>query len=458
MMETIHFYHTNDVHSHFQHWPKIRHLMKTRKQWHEEEGESCFILDIGDHVDRSHPFTEATYGKGNVQLLNEAGYDLVTIGNNEGITMHKDRLSALYGHAEFDVIVCNLYEKDEEEPSWLEPYKIIHTDSNIRIGVIGATAAFTPFYERLGWTITPAREEIRKIVHQLKDDTDLIIVLSHLGIHEDEQLAEECPEIDIIFGAHTHHVLHEGKQIGTTLLTGAGKFGMYVGHVMVEIDSVTKTIINKKAILYDANDLDEGDVPDYDEKLIEEGQRLLNRPIFYNEQLLEKEWFIDSQLSTLFGKSLIDYTSADCALFNAGILLKDLPTGNVTAYDIHRTLPHPINVTVVELTGAELKEAYVQSLNADWPAIEIKGLGFRGSVMGNLIRCNMQLDDDKRLLIGGELAEPQKEYKLATLDMFTFGFFFPSFQRAQKTYYMPEFIRDVFTDYLVKTMPKPTGP
>ena len=46
-------------------------------------------FDIGDYVDRSHPFTEGTIGKGNTQLLNEAGYDAVTIGNNEGITMSK---------------------------------------------------------------------------------------------------------------------------------------------------------------------------------------------------------------------------------------------------------------------------------------------------------------------------------------------------------------------------------
>ncbi|MFC4411379.1 bifunctional metallophosphatase/5'-nucleotidase [Chungangia koreensis] len=456
MIETIHFYHTNDLHSHFQHWPKIRHLLNVRKQWHEEEGESCFLLDIGDHVDRSHPFTEGTFGKGNVQLLNEAGYDLVTIGNNEGITMHKDRLSELYEQANFDVIVCNLYEKDGSRPAWLKPYEIIETKTGVKIGVIGATAAFTPFYERLGWTITPGREEIRKQVHLLKDQTDLIIILSHLGIHEDEQLAEECPDIDVIFGAHTHHVLHEGKQVGDTLLTGAGKFGQYVGHVMVELDSDQKTIVDKKAILYDANELDESSDQNYDDELINKGHELLKKPLFYNGTAMKKEWFSNSKLSSLFGQSLLDCTGADCALFNAGIFLDGLPEGNVTAFDIHQTLPHPINLTVVELTGAELKEAYLQSLNADWPAIEIKGLGFRGSVMGKLIWCNMKLDEEKRLLISGEHVDPQKEYRLATLDMFTFGFFFPSFQRAPKIYYMPEFIRDIFADYLIKTKPEPS--
>ncbi len=38
-------------------------------------------------MDRSNIYTEATLGKGNVELLNEAQYDVVTIGNNEGITL-----------------------------------------------------------------------------------------------------------------------------------------------------------------------------------------------------------------------------------------------------------------------------------------------------------------------------------------------------------------------------------
>ena len=51
-----------------------------------------FLLDIGDHLDRSNIYTEATLGLGNVKMLNEAQYDVVTIGNNEGITLAFDDL------------------------------------------------------------------------------------------------------------------------------------------------------------------------------------------------------------------------------------------------------------------------------------------------------------------------------------------------------------------------------
>ena len=60
----------------------------------EKREKRVYLFDIGDHVDRSHSFTEGTQGKGNIKLLNEAGYDAVTIGNNEGITMSKESLSS----------------------------------------------------------------------------------------------------------------------------------------------------------------------------------------------------------------------------------------------------------------------------------------------------------------------------------------------------------------------------
>ena len=67
MSEIIHFYHTNDFHSHFENWPRIVEFLKERRLLHQEMGDEAIILDIGDHVDRWHPFSEGTLGKGNVR-------------------------------------------------------------------------------------------------------------------------------------------------------------------------------------------------------------------------------------------------------------------------------------------------------------------------------------------------------------------------------------------------------
>ncbi|ANU25878.1 bifunctional metallophosphatase/5'-nucleotidase [Planococcus versutus] len=440
MSETIHIYHTNDVHSHFTNWPRIKAFLAEHKRWHEEEGDVCLILDIGDHVDRSHPFSEGTAGKGNVQLLNEAQYDAVTIGNNEGITLSKDELTELYVQADFNVVVSNLFDLQGQRPDWAEPYHIFLTASGKRIGLVGATAEFTPFYRKLGWQVTNAKESIVEAVDQIKNKTDLIICLSHLGIKEDELLATLCPDIDIILGAHTHHVFHEGKWQDDTLLGAAGKFGMFIGHITVD------TVFGKSsAQLVEVSQLPEIEYR-FDEWLVEQGKLQMNELIFTSDKTLKAEWFKDSTLATLFGQALIDFSEADCALFNAGIFMEDMQQGAMTRYDFHKMLPHPINPCLIELSGAELKEIYLQSLNSEWPQLELKGMGFRGVVFGKMIHLNMKIVDH-RFYINEQLAVADHTYRLITLDMLTFGYFFPSLKRASKTYFMPEFLRDVFSQF-----------
>lgn len=447
VIEKIHFYHTNDIHSHFENWPKISRLLIQKKREHFA-GEACYIFDIGDHVDRSHPFTEGTAGRGNIDLLNAAGFDAITIGNNEGITMSKDALSSLYDTAQFDVILCNLFEQGGERPAWALPYKIYVTAQGTRVGVMGATAEYTTFYKKLGWEVTEPREELKRIIEMIRTQTDVIVCLSHLGINEDEKLAVECPDIDIIFGAHTHHLFHEGKLIGKTMLAATGKYGEYVGRVTVDFDVFAKRSVKTTAELYRADHLTstEKDVQQVNE-FVEMGKQLMTEKVFYNPAALQQNLFAESPLSSFFGRALIAYTQADCALFNAGIFLDSLDKGWVTKGHLHTLLPHPINPCIITLDGAELKEIYELSLNEEWPHIEIKGLGFRGSLMGALIHERLYKNRHGRLYAGNREVVSGQTYTLATLDMFTFGFFFPTLKVAEKDYCMPELIRDVLGWY-----------
>ncbi|WP_336824254.1 bifunctional UDP-sugar hydrolase/5'-nucleotidase [Sporosarcina sp. USHLN248] len=447
-METIYFYHTNDIHSHFDTWPQISRYLISKRAEHKEREETCLVFDIGDHVDRSHPFTDGTAGKGNVALLNSAGYDAITIGNNEGITMSKKALNTLYEGANFDVIICNLFETDDSTPKWMKPYEIYTTVTGLKIGVIGATAQYKEFYAKLDWRIVEPREALQKIAKSIRPQVDMIVCLSHLGIHEDRLLAAECKEIDVIFGAHTHHLLMEGECVDSTLLAATGKFGQYVGKVVVQFDIDSGRIANKHATIIPASELEseEADVERVN-RLIEDGKQSMDEKVFYNPFPLKNDLFKESPLSSFFGKSLIAYTDADCALFNGGLFLGGLEQGWVTKADLHALLPHPINLCVVQLKGTELLEIIRLSKNEEWPKTEIKGLGFRGTLMGALIFANLHETESGQLFAGQKEVLPETNISLATLDMFTFGFFFPTLKDAEKDYIMPEFIRDVLGWY-----------
>ena len=447
-IEKIHIYHTNDIHSHFESWPQISRLLSDRKDEHRKAGEACYLFDIGDHIDRSHPFTEGTKGKGNIKLLNEAGYDAVTIGNNEGVTMSKESLSSLYEDANFDVVLGNLVDMQGELPEWAVPSVVYVTAEGTRVGVIGATAEYIQFYAKLGWQVRPPREQLRGLAERLAPETDIIICLSHMGLTEDERLALESPYIDVILGAHTHHLFLEGKFVQGTLLAATGKYGQYTGHVTVEFDSLKKHIKKMSATVYPTEKLPviEEDIRRVNE-LIVEGKRSLDIPVFYNPERLMQNLFATSPLSSFFGKAIIAHTEADCGMFNAGIFLGNLEAGWVTKGDIHSLLPHPINLCVVTLDGTELLEIYELSFNEEWPKVKIKGLGFRGALMGAMIFERLYKNKKGTLFAGNREVVSGEKYTLATLDMFTFGFFYPSLKNADKEYYMPELLRDIFGIY-----------
>ncbi|MGM0753665.1 MAG: bifunctional metallophosphatase/5'-nucleotidase [Bacillota bacterium] len=443
MRETIHIYHTNDLHSHFEHWSRIRDFLKMRKQWHIDEGEPVYLFDIGDHVDRWHPLSEATLGKGNIEFLNEVGFDAVTIGNNEGITLDYEDLNSLYDKADFHVIVGNLFDQSAQHPDWVKPYHIFQTDSEMKIGVIGLTAYFKPFYKTLGWNITSPMDELQKLVQELHPQVDMIILLSHLGIRDDEVIAEQFPEIDVILGAHTHHVLHQGKEIKGTMLGAAGKFGHYVGHMMIEVDITNKNIVGKKAQLYEQHELPSVE-KEKQESLgwYQAGEELLRKEVSCLTKPLHVDWFNPSLLPNVLCDALSEWCQADCAFLNSGLLIHGLDEGPVTKQDLHRILPHPINPCLIKVKGAELKEIIKQTFNEEWPHLQVKGLGFRGKVMGRFVYTNIQVEDHE-ILIDHNPIDSEKVYKLALPDMFTFGHFFPDLQRLEKKYFMPEFLRDV---------------
>lgn len=448
MEEMIHIYHTNDLHSHLEHWPSIHKLVTERRRWHEEEGDEVFVFDIGDHMDRWHPLSDATRGKANCRLLNEAGYDAGTIGNNEGITLPFEDLDSMYLEKEFEMLVANLFNQDGSRPVWAKPYHVYISKKGTRIGVIGVTVNFGRFYEQLGWKVTDPMEEIEKCVDELKKQSDVIILLSHLGIHDDERIAEQFPEIDVILGGHTHHILHEGKEVGSSLLAGAGKFGYYTGHVTVKLDVDSKRILQKTALLYDMNEAGQAE----DEKEMAasyymEGRELMGEPVANLPAELTADPMQHTELSRLLVQALREWCDADCAFMNAGMILKGLKQGDVTRFDLLEICPHPINPCTINMSGAELKEVLLQTKDETWPHLQIKGLGFRGTVMGVMEYDGIefrQKGNVQQVFINGELIDAKKQYLLAIPDMFTFGRFFPEIQRAEeKRYWLPEFLRNL---------------
>ncbi|WP_257349541.1 bifunctional metallophosphatase/5'-nucleotidase [Pseudalkalibacillus decolorationis] len=450
----LNLYHTNDLHSNLDQWPKIIAYLKDQRHKHEANDEPWICFDIGDHVDRFHPVTEGTEGRGNVELMNEAGFLNATIGNNEGITFSMEELNRLYEDANFQVLLANLELPNGELPQWAKPYEVHTLPNGLKIGVIGVTAPFTTYYELLGWRVLDPFVVLRKWADYLRNDVDILILLSHLGLEADKQIATELGQFDIILGAHTHHVLLNGLHQGKTTIGQAGKFGFNVGKMEIDWDVNQKKILNVTAECMDVQSYERDERCEM--KLLELNERadqMLQEKVTVLTQPLELDWFNPSPFSTLLSKATREWCNAEIGMINSGLLLDRLPEGPVSKADLHRICPHPINPCKLFLKGEYLKEMIQHALTNEMEQLQIKGLGFRGKVMGTMIFDGVDvqgqtLSDNEyhvqKIVINGEHLDPDRIYSIGTVDMFTFGRLLPSVAYAkEKAYYLPETLRDV---------------
>lgn len=456
-MISLHFLHTNDVHSHFDHWGSLVSYLNHERKRLGNEGDPYLTLDLGDHMDRVNPMTEGLLGEGNIRLLNDAGYDYVTIGNNEGITFTKDRLNSVYEKGKFGVILANLYDENGERPSWCKPYTICDM-RGVKVALIGLTAAFPKFYSLLGWDIHDPLEELKPLVEQLKNKADLIVLMSHVGLPFDEHVAEEVDGIDVIIGAHTHHVLEQGLTIGETLIAQAGKYGRYIGHIVVEYDEAARRVVHKGADLVTLRDQPDQEAAGEVRELTAEAVVKMQDRVAYLDYPIEVSWYKETALPLITADALRKWCRADIGLVNAGVILEGLPAGIVTRYDVHHICPHPINPCKVTVTGEEIVQIINIGLKKEFQTYELKGFGFRGKVLGKLVFSRLTYathqEGDRTeandVRVEGVPIRMDGHYSLGTIDVFTLGTFLPPVVKAKQQFFLPETLRDLLVWRLKK--------
>ncbi|WP_372662074.1 bifunctional UDP-sugar hydrolase/5'-nucleotidase [Cohnella sp.] len=453
---TLTLLHTNDLHSHFEEVSRIAsYIAEVRAS---QPKDRIILLDCGDFLDRVRLETEGTLGASNRAVLESIGYDAVLLGNNEGLSYTPEELDELFQGMPIPVVCANMVLKETgKSPSWMIPTLTIER-SGIRIGLIGLTAPFNDYYELLGWNAFDPLETMRKEVKRLRNEVDVLIVLSHLGLRQDERIAATVEGIDLILGGHTHHLLEVPLIIGQTALCAAGKFGNHIGHLELAFDSERKLIkISGGAIPTD----DFPSHPELDTLIADyrlQAKRKMDKQVASLAEPLE--WLPDSEspLSTLLACAVRRKTEAEIGIVNAGQLLQGLQSGVVTEELIHAICPSPINLCVMKLQGCQIVQALEESLLPEFHELVIRGFGFRGQVLGTLCLDGMEITIDlsaapyhriKHAKINGISLDENRVYSVGTLDMFAFGVGYVGLKEGYDIrYFLPEFIRDVLSEAL----------
>lgn len=454
-MEKIVLLHTNDLHSHLENWPKIRRFIEQKKRENEKkENTTTITVDLGDFVDRWHPLSEATDGQANVELMNNVGYDAVTIGNNEGVGNAKDQLNHLYDQANFDILLDNLFDKHLlQPPKWAKKYKIIETPQQTKIGLLALTAPFPLTYSPNGWDIRNPYDILPELVEELRPKVDILVLMSHLGIQDDRQIAQELPSIDVILGSHTHHLLIDGQIVNGVQLAAAGKYGQYVGEVHLTVDE-HKNITQKSARAIPTETMmtfieDEQESQDYLTKGHEllAAKKVAKLPYDLSVDIFAEHSFIYEALEAVKYRG-----QTQGAMLNSGLFLTGLPAGLINQDQLHTALPHPMHLLNVTLKGSDLIRLVleIEKNRAFLRNYPIRGMGFRGKIFGQVVYSGISYDAvNHQVHWLNQPIDNERRYTFTTVDHFMFVPFFPTIEIAgENEFLFPEFIRSVVGEYL----------
>lgn len=366
--------HTNDVHGAIAGYAYIAQL----KADYEAKGAEVILVDAGDYS-QGEVYVSDTKGLDAVEMMNAAGYNVVSLGNHEfdyGFAQLKDNMSK----AKFKVLCADVFNADGT-PIFDANYTYT-TKSGVKIGFFGMetpetqTKANPALIKGLTFATDDAfTKAAADQVKALKDD-DIVICVSHLGVDAESKpyrstdLYAAVKGIDFIIDAHSHTVMTKGEN-GEPIQSTGTKFAN-IG--VIVIDDASKKIESNS--LYEIKEDTAKDAT-----VAAAAQKIIDR--------------IDKEYGAVFAKSKVELNGAKApngnrdsetnngdlitdamlwkvmqnkegltvdadhvvAITNGGGIRDYIKVGDVTKKDIKTVLPFGNTVAVIYVTGAELLEA-----------------------------------------------------------------------------------------------------
>ncbi|MDD2427102.1 MAG: bifunctional UDP-sugar hydrolase/5'-nucleotidase [Eubacteriales bacterium] len=371
---------------------------------------NTLIVDAGDFSMGTLYQTLYTEQAAELRMLGYMGYDAVTLGNHEfdygsdGLAeMLKSAMAS--GEPLPEVVMSNIdYEnstaanaqllKETMTDYGVAEYLILQKD-DVKValfGGIGEDADKSAPSSELVFTNIVEQAKITVSEIQKNEDPNIIIYLSHAGtwadpkISEDEILAKEVPEIDLIVSGHTHTLLEEPRTLGQTHIASSGEYGQNVGKIdliqnedeswdvqdyeLIPVDETVAADVETLAKIDQFRDYVNDFLQGYGFDSYD--QVIAYSPYTFTGLREMNETHIDQALGNLISDALIhgareaegnNYVPVDVSVVPVGIIRATFNEGPITVSDIYEVMSLGIGpdgipgypLASVYLTGKELK-------------------------------------------------------------------------------------------------------
>ncbi|MCC5925561.1 MAG: bifunctional metallophosphatase/5'-nucleotidase [Bacteroidetes bacterium] len=212
-------------------------------------GEEVLVVSSGDFISGS-PFSWLVLNESSpeLDLMQMAGYDVVTLGNHEFdygpeiLAEYLKRLGYPATAAKLPIVASNTVIPDGHAlgETGLRNTYIRELDNGLRVGFFGLMGKHADSVAPMAESITFAdqHETARAMVAELRNaGADVIVLLSHSGEAEEQELAAAVPGIDVIIGGHTHAILAMPIRVGSTLIVQTGTEYQYLGKLELRFEN-----------------------------------------------------------------------------------------------------------------------------------------------------------------------------------------------------------------------------
>ena len=355
-----------------------------------------FLVDAGDIY--TGALSKKTKGKLPFDLYNAMGYDALNIGNHE-FEYNWEPLVEIIPRANFPVLNANIFiEKTGELIA--QPYAVLEK-SGVKIGLIGVMGidafynTMAPFH-RTGLSIKDPTETAQYWADKIRDSVDMIVVLTHQnktapmqtnkesdpsvqrGFDEDYAMAGKLRGVHAIYGGHSDNGLMQPvvhPETGTIIGLTFGQ-GMHLGYTKFMINTNTNdvTFIDGYLIPVDSKKYK---AKEETSKLIAEYRKQypeLSEVIASMKEASMRLYNNESTIGNLLTDIMRKAANSDIAFLNSGAIRADLNAGRVTLEQLINVYPFPDTLSIVELTGAEIRKLIEYSLTLPYGIGQISGL------------------------------------------------------------------------------------
>ena len=413
------------------------------------------LLSAGDMF-QGTPVSNLFKGRSVTDVMNYLKFDAMTIGNHE-FDWGMDVFRHLAASSRFPYLSANLRDERGRYLPGVKPYILVDR-KKVRIAIIGMTTPEVPYITKPGSlkhiAVDRPEDILPRLIKKAKDEgAVIIIVLSHLGLDADKDLAQSIPGIHVIVGGHSHTALENPVVVGNTIIVQAGAYGLYLGVLKLKIDPDTGRIIwhtEEKEL--------EKVMAGKDRQYDKETERIINA--YYGRIQKEYSRIVgetsvplvryhqrESNTGNFICDTMRKKTGTDIAVINSCAIRNNIPKGRITLEQVFTLLPFDNILVTMKLTGKHILEIMEQNAKLEHGILQMSGMEIRYDLsepVGSRVR---------EVYIGRQSLDHEKTYTVTTIDFLAAGGdAFSPFKEGKNITYGTA-LRDIIVSYLEKHSP-----